>query len=202
MTRANAGAYDLDMSTETVTKKLFTIDEFQLIEDAGIFPPDSRFELIRGEIIEMADPTGPHIGRVNKLNRLFTSRLGETVIVSVQNAVRIRRILPMSRPRPDIALLKPLPELFGSFEPTPEDVLLLVEISDTTVRYDTNTKTPLYAEAGIPEYWILNIGKQVLEVRSDPADGVYRRIEMLTAGQTVSPRELPGVTFAVEDILK
>ena len=189
------------MITETVTRKLFTIDEFQRIEDAGIFPPDSRFELIRGEIIEMPDPTGRHIGRVNKLNRLFTSTLGETVIVSVQNAVRIRKILPMSRPRPDVALLKPLPELFGAFEPTPDDVLLLIEISDTTVRYDRRTKARLYAEAAIPEYWILNISENVLEVRTDPADGQYRRTEILKPGQTISPQKLSAVTFAVDDIL-
>jgi Uma2 family endonuclease len=186
------------MFTETVTKKLFTIDEFQRIEDAGIFPPDSRFELIRGEIIEMPEPTGRHIGRVNKLNRLFTSTLGETVIVSVQNAVRIR---PRSRPRPDVALLKPLPELFGAFEPTPDDVLLLIEISDTTVRYDRRTKARLYAEAAIPEYWILNISENVLEVRTEPTDGQYRRTQILKPGQTISPQKLSAVTFAVDDIL-
>ena len=190
------------MSTETVTKKLFTIDEFQLIVDAGVFPPDTFFELIRGEIIEMANPTGPHIGRVNKLTRLFTSALGETVIVSVQNAVQIRQSTPMSRPRPDVALLKPLPELFGPFEPTPDDVLLLIEISDTTIRHDRKTKAPLYAEAGIPEYWILNIAENILEVRTDPADGRYQRTEIFKPGQTVSPRELPGVMFDVDDILK
>ena len=108
----------------------------------------------------------------------------------------------MSRPRPDVALLKPLPELFGPFEPTPDDVLLLIEISDTTVRYDRKTKAPLYAEAGIPEYWILNIAESVLEVRTDPVDGQYRRTEIFKPGQTVSPRKLPGVTFAVDDILK
>jgi Uma2 family endonuclease len=189
------------MSTETVTKKLFTIDEFQLIEDAGIFPPDSRFELMRGEIIEMPDATGRHIGRVNKLNRIFTSTLGETAIVSVQNAVRIRRILPMSRPRPDLAILKPLPELFGPFEPTPDDVLLLIEIADTTIRYDRKTKTPLYAEAEIPEYWILNIGENVLEVWTDPVDGEYRNSTIFKPGQTISPQKQPGVTFAVDDIL-
>jgi Uma2 family endonuclease len=120
----------------------------------------------------------------------------------VQNAVQIRDFTPMSRPRPDIALLKPLPELFGAFEPTADDVLLLVEVSDSSIRYDRKTKAPLYAEAAIPEYWILNIAKGVLEVRSEPADGEYRRTEILKPGQTVSPKMLPGVAFAVDDILK
>jgi Uma2 family endonuclease len=187
------------MSTETGTRKLFTIDEFIQIEDAGVFPPDSRFELIYGEILEMPEPTGRHIGRVNKLTRLFTSTLGESVIVSVQNAVHMQ---PRSRPRPDIVLCKPLPELFGPYAPKPDDVLLLVEISDMTVRYDRKTKAKLYAEVGIPEYWILNIPAGSLEVWTDPAEGQYRRAEILKSGQSISPRKLPGVTFAVKDILE
>ena len=190
------------MSTETVTKKLFTSDEFQHMEDVGIFPPDKRFELIRGEIIQMAEPTRLHAGRVNKLNRLFTSKLGETVIVSVQNEMVIKNLTPMSRPKPDVALLKPMPEFFGPFAPEPHEVLLLVEISDTTIRYDQDTKAPVYAEAGVCEYWILNIPESVLEVYADPVEGKYRRTEILKPGQTVSPQQLPGITFAVDDILK
>ena len=158
--------------------------------------------MIRGEIIEMSEPTTPHIGRVNKLNDLFTSTLGKTVIVSVQNAIFIPRPSKrMSRPRPDVALLKRLPELFGPFGPTPDEILLLIEISDTTERYDRKTKAPLYVEAEISEYWILNIPKGILEVRTDPVDGTYRNLQNFKPGQTVSPRNLPGITFAVDDIL-
>ena len=83
MTREPSKRYDLAMTTETVTKKFFTVEEFQRMEDAGIFPPDSRFELIRGEIIEMPRNTGRHAGRVNKLTELFITTLGKTAIVSV-----------------------------------------------------------------------------------------------------------------------
>jgi len=189
------------MSTETATKKLFTADEFQRVLDAGIFPPDTRFELIRGEIIQMPETRGPHSGRVNKLTRLFTSTLGDTAIVSVQNEVVISHLTPMSCPKPDVALLKPMPEFFGPFAPVPDEVLLLVEISHTTVRYDRETKAALYAEAGIAEYWILNISEKTLEVRTDPADGKYGRTEIFKPAQTVSPQRLPGITFAVDDIL-
>jgi Uma2 family endonuclease len=189
------------MSTETATKKLFTTDEFLRILDAGIFPPDTRFELIRGEIIQMPETRGPHTGRVNKLTRLFTSTLGETVIVSVQNEVAIPNLTPMSCPKPDVALLRPMPEFFGPFAPVPDEVLLLVEISHTTARYDRETKASLYAEAGIAEYWILNIPENILEVRTDPADGQYRRTKILRPGQTISPQQLPGITFSVDDIL-
>src|SRR2546422_2929701 len=92
------------MSTETVSKKLFTADEFERMYDVGILPEDGRFELIRGEIIEMPPPKPPHAGRVNRLNQLFSLKFGRSVIVSVQNAYLIDRY---SEPMPDIALLKP-----------------------------------------------------------------------------------------------
>ena len=89
------------MPTETITKKLFTRDEFQRILDAGIFPPDQRFELIRGEIIEMPSPGGRHVGRVNRLTRLFVTRFGESAVVSVQNAMCVD---DFSEPKPDISV--------------------------------------------------------------------------------------------------
>ena len=194
-----AGEYDLSMSTDIdVTRKLFTVEEFQRICDVGIFHPDSRYELIHGEIIEMPNPTRRHSGRVNKLTRVFTSKLGESVIVCIQNGMFINE---MSEPKPDVVICKPLPELFGPFEPSPEDVLLLVEISDTSVRYDTRIKAPLYAKGGIPEYWILNIPDDVLEVRTDPVGGEYRRIEIYKRGQTIIPQNLSGTSFTIEELL-
>src|SRR5207244_12723860 len=108
-----------------------------------------RFELIRGEIIQMPHATGLHSGRVNKLTRLFTSRLGESVIVSVQNPVIID---DYSAPKPDVALLKPMEKFFGTALPNPDDILLLVEVSDTSLRFDTKIKLSLYAESGVREY--------------------------------------------------
>ena len=190
--------YDLSMSTETVTKKLFTTDEYQRILDAGILPPDQRFELIRGEIIEMPRPRGRHVGRVNRLTRLFTSKIGELAIISVQNPMYLD---DFSEPKPDVAVLKPLEEFFGAFIAEPEDVLFLVEISDTTIRYDTNIKVPLYAKAGIREYWILDINQDVLMVLTEPAEGEYRRQETFRRGQTIHPQALPDITFLVDEIL-
>jgi Uma2 family endonuclease len=188
----------MSVDADIITKKLFTVEEFQRICDAEIFPPDSRHELIRGEIIEMPTPTRRHSGRVNKLNRVFTSKLGETVIVCIQNGMFVD---VMSEPKPDVVICKPLPELFGPFEPSPEDVLLLVEISDTSIRYDTRIKAPLYAKAGIPEYWILNIPEDVLEVRREPANGEWLRTETYRRGQTIVALQLPDVTFTIDELL-
>jgi Uma2 family endonuclease len=186
------------MPTETITRKRFTVEEYHRMSDIGIFPEDKRFELIRGEILEMPTAKPPHSGRVNRLTHLFTSRLGESVIVSVQNPSSID---DYSEPVPDVSLLKPRGDFYTESHPMPEDVLLVIEISHTTFRFDTKIKAPLYAEAGIPEYWILNIPQNVLEVRTELANGRYAHHEILRHGQTVSPSGLPGTSFWVDEIL-
>ena len=107
----------------------------------------------------------------------------------------------MSEPIPDVSLLKPRADFYTEHHPAPSDILLVIEVSYTTLRFDTKVKAPLYAEAGIREYWILNIPKNVLEVRSEPVDGAYTRHEILKHGQTVSPHAFPEISFRVEDIL-
>ena len=188
----------MSMSAETIARKLFTVDEYHRMWDAGIFPEDKRFELIRGDILEMPGAKPPHSGRVNRLTHLFTSRLGDSIVLSVQNPSSID---DYSEPVPDVSLLKPRADFYMEAHPAPEDVLLLIEISHTTLRFDTKVRAPLYAEAGIREYWILNIPKNVLEVRSDPVGGQYTRHEVLKHGQTVTPRAFPEVSFRVEEIL-
>jgi Uma2 family endonuclease len=107
----------------------------------------------------------------------------------------------MSEPVPDMTLLKPRADFYTESHPAPSGVFLVIEVSNTTLRFDTKVKAPLYAEAGIREYWILNIPKNVLEVRSEPVNGVYTRHEILKQGQTVSPRAFPGISFRIEEIL-
>ena len=186
------------MPTETITRKRFTVDEYHRMWDIGIFPEDKRFELIRGAIFEMPTTKPPHSGRVNRLTQLFTSRFGESVIVSVQNPTSID---DYSEPVPDVSLLKPRADFYTESHPLPSDVLLVVEISHTTLRFDTKIKGLLYAEAEIPEYWIVNIPQNVLEVRREPANGRYTRHEILRHGQTVSPLRLPDTSFWVDEIL-
>jgi len=186
------------MPTETITRKRFTVDEYHRMSDIGLFPEDKRFELIRGEILEMPGAKPPHSGRVNRLNHLFMNRLGDSVIVSVQNPSSID---DYSEPVPDVSLLKPRLDFYTKNHPLPEDVLLVIEISHTTLRFDTRIKGPLYAEAGIPEYWILNIPQNVLEVRTDPVNGRYTRLQTLKLGELITPRAFPQVSFRIDEIL-
>lgn len=186
------------MPTEVITRKLFTVDEYHRMCDIGIFPEDKRFELIRGEIFEMPGAKPPHSGRVIRLTHLFVSRLGEAVCVSVQNPSSID---DYSEPVPDLTLLKPRLDFYSGSHPMPSDVLLMVEVSHTTLRFDTKIKAPLYAEAGIAEYWVLNIPENVVEVRTEPVNGRYTKVETFKHGESVSPRAFPGISFRVEEIL-
>jgi Uma2 family endonuclease len=186
------------MATETISKKLFTVDEFYRMSDAGILPPDGRFELIRGEIIEMPLPESPHSGSVNRLNHLFVSRFAETVVVSVQNPVFLNRY---SMPIPDLALLKPRPDFYTDSHPTPGDILLVVEVAHTSVWYDANIKSGLYAEFGIPEYWLVDIRKDSLVVHSEPIERQYKRVETRQRGQTLKHGMFPAVSFTVDQLL-
>jgi Uma2 family endonuclease len=186
------------MATETVSKKLFTAEEFHRMSELGILPDDKRFELIRGEIIEMPRPLPPHSGRVIRLTHLLAAKVGDRALLSIQNPSSIDE---MSEPQPDLSLLKPRTDFYTEKHPTPTDVLLLIEVAHTTVRYDVTVKALLYAKAGISEYWIVNIPKNVLEVRSDPVDGAYTRFDVLQPGESVCPRSFPDISLRVDEIL-
>ena len=186
------------MSTETINKKLFTVDELYRMADAGILAEEKRYELIRGEIIEMPLPGSPHAGRVKRLNHLFTSRLGESAIVSVQDPVLLDR---HSQPLPDLALLKPRPDFYTEAHPAPGDVLLLVEVADTSVWYDTKIKAGLYAGFEILEFWLVDVNKEIVVVRTNPAGGDYHQIEIKQRGETIHPCKFSNTAFLVDEIL-
>ena len=186
------------MSTETVSKKLFTIDEYCRLWDARILPHDGRFELIRGEIIEMSPVGPPHCGEVNRITQLFSLRLGQAVIVSVQNPVIIGSY---TMPQPDLMLLKPRPDFYGDSHPGPDDVRLVVEVSNTSLAYDAQVKAPLYAEAGIGEYWQIDLENHTVIVRTDPVDGDYRISQTMHSGESVTASAFPEIAFAIDELL-
>ena len=186
------------MPTETIGKKLFTADEFEHMYEAGILPEVGRFELVRGEIIEMPRAQPPHSGSVDRVAYVFSSRLGGSVIVRVQNPFRIDQY---SEPMPDISLLKPRSDFYTKAHPGPEDVLLLVEVSHTTASYDKTVKAPLYAESGAPEYWQLDVTKDVLIVRTDPQDAEYQNVRVFRRGENITIGKLPAVSFSLDELL-
>ena len=177
-------------------RRLFTVDEYHRMAEAGVFGPEERVELIEGEILEMS-PIGPrHAGCVINANRLFVTRLGNRAVVSPQNPVVIR---PRSEPQPDLLLLRPRAVSYSREHPAPVDVLLAVEVADTTVRFDRLVKARLYARAAIAEFWLLLTQDHALEAYRAPGPDGYAEVMRLGGDAAVSPLAFPDVRFAVAD---
>jgi Uma2 family endonuclease len=183
-----------------VKRRLFTLEEYEHMIDAGVFNEDEHIELIRGEIVGMAPIGLPHEVCVARLTRLLGRVAGNEAFVWPQNNP-VSLPGSNSRPEPDATLLKWRDDFYAGKRPEPEDVLLVVEVAETSMRYDRTVKAPLYAEAGIPEYWIVNLRDGVIEVYTDPADGAYKQTRKAKRGDTLPlPGGLEGA-LQVSDIL-
>jgi Uma2 family endonuclease len=181
-----------------VTKKLFTVDEYYRMVDAGILTKRDRVELIEGEILQMSPIGRRHAACVNRANELFVLRFNEKAIVSGQHPLRLDKY---NVPQPDIAVLKRRADYYASRLPTPDDTFFVVEVSDTTLRYDTNVKLPIYARSGIAEVWIANLQEDLLLVCRDPDAKTYKIQLTLRRGDPISPLAFSEVVFKVEDLL-
>jgi len=184
--------------TTPITKRKFTVDEFHRMLQAGILREDDRVELIQGEIVEMTPVGSRHAACVKRLNRLLSRGVGDAAIVSIQDPVRLG---PDSEPQPDIALLRPRPDFYADRHPAAGDVLLIVEVADASAAYDRDTKLPLYARAGIPEVWLVDLAANQLEVYRRPSPQGYGEKEVYRPGMRVSPEALPALSLPVAEIL-
>ena len=164
--------------------------------EAGIITPGHRVELINGEIIEMSPIKSPHAGTVNLLNRLLGKILGDNFIISAQNPVELSQ---NSEPEPDLAVLKYRDDLYTKSHPQPADVLLVIEVADSSLDKDREIKLPLYAAAGIEEVWIVNLQDQQIEVSTEPSDQGYSNCHIYRKGDTIQ-HDLIGA-LAVSDVL-
>jgi Uma2 family endonuclease len=181
-----------------VARHRFTLEDYDRMAAAGILAEDSRVELINGEIVDMAPLGWRHIAQHARLTALFNRRLGDRAIVWPQGALRIR---PDSVPQPDLIVLRPRADEYRDGGPRPEDVLLVVEISDTSLSFDRTEKMRLYARAGVPEFWVVDIEGYALEVYRDPADDGYRDARRLTDGE-ITLAAFPGLSFSVPGIVR
>lgn len=178
-----------------VRPRRFTSDEVQAMLRVGILHEDDPLELIDGQLVVMSPIGDPHIVCINRLNRLFVERTDPNVVVSVQNPVRIDEY---NEPDPDVVLSTAL-----DGAPRPEDVLLLVEVADSTLAYDRDVKRPLYARAGIPEVWIVNLTDRQIEIHRNPDGDVYCTRHLTGTDDTVSPKRPESLgPVAVRDILR
>ncbi len=178
-------------------KRRFTVEEFHRMGEAGIFHEDDRVELIDGQIVQLSPIGRPHAYAVTMLNNLLASRLAGRALVSPQNPVHLFRD---SEPLPDIVLLR-LRSDYKNVDVGPADVLLLVEVADSSLRYDRVVKLRLYARAGIPEVWIVDVAGGRVEVYRRPAERRYEQVERVGRGGRVAPAAFPDISIAVDEIL-
>jgi Uma2 family endonuclease len=180
-----------------VARHRFTVGEYERMGQVGVLDEDERVELLDGEIVRMT-PIGPaHAGLVNRLNRMLMQRLGNRAIVTVQNPVRLA---PYSEPQPDLAIARPRRDDYQLSHPDEREVLLIIEVADSSLPVDRGVKVPIYAVAGIPEVWLVDIpGRRVL-VHRKPEDGAYTDTAEARPGDTLSLVDL-GVTLQVSDLL-
>ncbi len=166
---------------------------------AGILTEDDRVELIEGEIVHRSPIGSRHAACVNRLTRLFTQRLKDKAIVRVQNPIHLDE---HSEPQPDATLLRPDPTFYAAGHPRPEDILLVIEVGESSGEFDRQTKIPLYARAGVAEVWLVDLSAQAIDVHLDPAPEGYRSVRRASCGSPLSPSEVTDLPIPVEEILE
>jgi Uma2 family endonuclease len=164
-----------------------TVEDYYRMAEVGILGPDDRVELIDGEIIDVPPPGELHAGTVAQLNRLLERVVGNSAIVWSQNPAVLGRY---SVPQPDVALLRSRADFYKSGLPRAGDVLLLVEVSDSSLHFDRDVKAALYAEHAIPEFWLVDVRSKRITRYRDPRGRGYMRVDEPDLG---APVEIPGL---------
>ena len=178
--------------------RLFTADEFQDMEKFGILHEDDRLELIDGKIIIMSPIGDPHEIGTDWLNMLLNRRLGDNAMVRVQGAVRLNL---HTAPQPDIIVYRMRPITETPTPIPPSDVYLIIEVANTSLRYDSGPKLARYAAAGIPEVWIANLRNRQVAAHTDPVGDQYTTTRTYHPGQTITPQAFPDIALPVNDFM-
>jgi Uma2 family endonuclease len=180
-----------------LAKRWITADEYERMGEAGIFDESARLELIEGAIYEMSPIGSPHAACVAFLSMLLTRLYGDTNIIYTQNPIRLN---DFSEPQPDVALLRWRDDFYRHEHPRPDDVLLVIEVADTTVETDRTIKLPLYAQAGIREVWLINLPDERVELYAAPVGGAYQTSQHYQRGANVQAQTVPDLAVSLNDI--
>jgi len=181
-----------------VLKRAFSVDEFHRMAEAAVFAEDDRLELLEGEIVRMTPIGRRHAGCIDRLSDLFWERCRAVAIVRVQNPVLLSQQTELY---PDIALLKRRPDFYTESLPQPGDVLLVVEVADTTGDYDRRIKVPRYARAGIPEVWVIDLRDRAIDVYRQTEGHEYREQRRVGPGESLVIPGVPDRSIAFDEVL-
>jgi len=177
-----------------------TVEEFFRMGEIGVFEPEARIELIDGELIDMPPIGPPHASRTKRVSKLLHRGVGDSAIVSTQDPIILG---DLNAPQPDIALLKPRDDFYETRHPHPDDILLLVEVADTSLAHDRDRKLPLYARFAVPEVWLIDIAGRSVTIHRDPQpqQGSYATSFPLKAPGLIRPVLLPDVELDLAPLL-
>lgn len=181
-----------------VKRRRFTTDEFQEMVKVGILPEEHGWEVIDGYLVDKTSIGTKHASVVKRLNRILNRRFGENLLVSVQDPIHLNKY---NEPEPDIALLVWRDDEYQAQHPMPDDILAVIEVSDSTLKYDREIKKNLYAEAGIVEFWLIDISGNTIEVYSQPRNGMYRNVQIFGKDETVNSVTIEKLALEVNEIL-
>jgi len=175
----------------------FTVDTYQRLGELGILGAADRVELIDGQVVEMSPIGDRHASCVRRLIGLFARHLVDVAVIDAQNPVVLGQ---RDAPQPDVTLLQPRANGYPH-HPRAEDILLVIEVADTTLAYDRDTKMPLYARAGIPEAWLVDLAADVIQVHRNPAGGEYTSVRTVSRGNPITPLCFPNMKVSADDVL-
>jgi Uma2 family endonuclease len=178
--------------------RLWTVDEYHRMAEAGIFEPSERVELLEGKIIWMIAKGTAHSSAVGRTNKLLQNRLGNQAWIAVQDPVKLNE---QSEPEPDIAVVKIDPLDYADHHPTPAEIYLIIEVADSSLKLDTEIKAKAYSQAGIKDYWVLDVVKRELIVFGNPTTEGYQNQEIITKHQNISPLDFPDLEIVVSQML-
>ncbi len=189
---------ELEKVSSAIVPKRFRVEDFRRMTEVGILPEESGWEIIDGFLIDKMTIGSRHPSTVKRMNRKLMRLLGDNAIISVQDPIHID---DYNEPEPDIALLKPREDFYAESHPAPQDVLLLVEVSDSTVEYDREIKKSIYAKAEIAEFWLVNLKESTIECYTQPKNGNYRLAQIFETGEMVQSKTIENLKLKVKEIL-
>ncbi|MXY47366.1 MAG: Uma2 family endonuclease [Chloroflexi bacterium] len=196
--RAMGIAFTANRPDSATPRRRFTVAEYYAMAEVGILHENDRIELLDGDLIVMPPIGDWHAASVNRFTNSLPFLLQERAIVCIQNPIRLN---DNSEPQPDIMLLRWRDDFYSGGHPGPADVLLLIEVADTSVDYDRSAKLSAYARAGIPEVWIATRQERRIEAYTEPAEGEYTTARYATPGESIAPQAFPDVVLEVDNLI-
>ncbi len=178
--------------------RLISVAEYHRMGELGILDADEKVELLAGQIVKKSMKGTRHTSTNKRVEKVLENRLGDQVLVRTQDPIRLDNY---SEPEPDVAVVIPNSSFYEDHHPTPSEVYLIIEIADTTLRQDCEFKANLYAQAGIEDYWVLDVNNRQLYVFRLPSQDGYQSQQILSKGETISPLSFPNTNLLLSDFM-